>query len=76
MPRMRFAQQAYEEILKDDPDSPISLRFIRTLSASGKIPVVMVGKRRLINYDALLEYLANPPQEDEPGYGQIRRIAQ
>lgn len=73
MPRMRFAQQAYEEIRKDDPNSPISLRMIRTLAASGKVPVVMIGRRRLINYDALLAYLDNPPTED-PEYGQIRRI--
>ena len=65
--RMRFPQQAFEELKKEDPDTPITLNYIRRLSASGLIPVVMIGRRRLLNYDALLEFLRNPTQEITEG---------
>lgn len=71
--RMRFAAQALEELHKEDPETPVTLHYVRSLAASGKVPVVRVGRRRLINYDALLEYLANPTEE-EPEYGKIRRV--
>lgn len=70
--RMRFPQQAFEELKKEDPDTPITLNYIRRLSASGLIPVVMIGRRRLLNYDALLEFLRNPTQEITEG--KMRRI--
>lgn len=70
--RMRFPQQAFEELKKEDPDTPITLNYIRRLSASGLIPVVMIGRRRLLNYDALLEFLRNPTQEIIEG--KMRRI--
>ena len=68
---MRFPAQALAELRKDDPDTPVSLNYIRRLAASGKVPVVMVGRRRLINYDALLDYLAHPEPEQ---YGKIRPV--
>lgn len=70
--RMRFPQQAFEELKKEDPDTPITLNYIRRLSASGLIPVVMIGRRRLLNYDALLEFLRNPTRETIEG--KMRRI--
>ncbi len=73
--RMRFAAQALEELRKEDPQTPVSLHYIRSLAASGKVPVVRVGRRRLINYDALLQYLENPGAEEDPEYGKIRRIS-
>ena len=75
MTRMRFPSEALAELKKIDPETPVTLNFIRTLARSGKIPFVPIGKRRLLNFDALLEYLQNPPAEREPEeYGQIRRI--
>ena len=70
--RMRFPQQAFEELKKEDPDTPITLNYIRRLAASGLIPVVMIGRRRLLNYDALLEFLRNPTRETIEG--KMRRI--
>ncbi len=70
---MRFPAQALEELRKDDPNTPVTLNYIRALAASGRVPVVKVGRRRLINYDAMLEYLANPTEE-HPQRGIIRRI--
>lgn len=70
---MRFPAQALEELRKDDPNTPVTLNYIRVLAASGRVPVVKVGRRRLINYDAMLEYLANPTEEQSQR-GVIRRI--
>ncbi len=75
MTRMRFPSEALEELKKIDPDTPVTLNFIRTLARSGKIPFVPIGNRRLLNFDALLDYLQSPPAAREPEeYGQIRRI--
>lgn len=76
MARMRYAAQALAELKKQDPDTPVTLNYLRALAASGKIPVHYIGRRRLINYDALLEFLANPEaQDDSTGHkGQIRRV--
>lgn len=73
--RMRFPAQAFEELKKSDPNTQISLNYIRSLAASGKIPVVLIGRRRLINYDAMLEYLSNPIDEKVVDYGKIRKIS-
>lgn len=73
--KMRFPAQALEDLKREDPDTPITLNYIRTLAASGKIPVTKVGRRYLINYDGMLEYLANPQPEPKQ-YGVIRKIAE
>ena len=57
MVRMRYPKQALDLIRKEDPDTQITLNFIRTLAYSGKIPCVKIGRRYLINVDALIEYL-------------------
>lgn len=60
--RMRYISQAVSEIHQLDPNSPVSARLIKRLVNQGIIPSVPVGNgnRRLINFDALLEYLENP----------------
>lgn len=74
--RMRFPAKALEELKKDDPGTPVTLHFIRALVRQGLVPCVKVGRRWLLNYDALLAYLENPTQgarETAPG---IRRIVE
>ena len=77
MVRLRFAAQALDELRKLDPETPVTLRFIKQLMRTGAIPSVPVGNgnRRLLNFDALVAYLENPPiepvQQAAPG---IRRI--
>lgn len=77
MVRMRFAAQALDDLRKLDPETPVTLRFIKQLMRTGAIPSVPVGNgnRRLLNFDALVAYLENPPaepvQQAAPG---IRRI--
>lgn len=77
MVRMRFAAQALDELRKLDPETLVTLRFIKQLMRTGAIPSVPVGNgnRRLLNFDALVAYLENPlaepVQQAAPG---IRRI--
>ena len=75
--RMRFPAQALEDLRKADPETPVTLNMIRRLMKTGAVPSVPVGggKRRLVNYDALLAYLAAPVEENPNGRAQgIRRI--
>ncbi len=58
--RMRTLDECYAEIKKMDNNTAISKYYIRQLALSGKIPVVMVGRKRLINLDGLIEYLSAP----------------
>lgn len=60
--RMRYITQAVTELHQLDPNTPVNARLIKRLVKQGIIPSVPVGNgnRRLINFDALLEYLENP----------------
>ena len=64
--RMRFPADALTELRKLDPETPVSLSFIRRLVNTGAVPSVPVGagKRRLVNFDALCAYLENPPADE------------
>lgn len=77
MVRMRTPSAAVTEIKKSDPDTSVSEYFIRRLACDGKIPCIMAGRKRLINYDSLLQYLGSVHNEPEPEpaeYGKIRPI--
>lgn len=79
MPRMRTAAKAHELILEQDPESEITLHYIRQLIVTGAIPVVHVGRKKLVDVDQLLAYLAagnEAPTTTAPavGYGKLRRI--
>lgn len=79
MPRMRTAAKAHELILEQDPQSDITLSYIRRLIATDAIPVVHVGRKKLVDVDQLIAYLAagtDRPSTTEPaaGYGRLRRV--
>jgi excisionase family DNA binding protein len=65
--KMRTLDECYAEIKELDPNTSISKHYIRQLALSGKIPVVMAGRKRLINLDKLIEYLDNPTSEQVKG---------
>ena len=78
MPRMRTAVKVHEIIMAQDPASEVTLHYIRHLIATEAIPVTHVGRKKLVDADQFLEYLAagNRPSTtvSSPGYGQIRKI--
>ena len=55
--RMRTLDEAYTALKQLDPNTAVSKYFIRRLALSGKIPTVMCGRKRLLNFDGLLAYL-------------------
>lgn len=76
--RMWFPQQALEELRRIDPQTPVSLSFIRRLVKTGAVPSVPVsaGRRRLVNLDALIEYLSNPPADEVQTARGIRPVSE
>lgn len=56
-PRIRTAPGALELIKQMDPDTAVTLRYIRRLIATGKVPHVPVGRKKLVDVDQLLEFL-------------------
>ena len=77
--RMRTLDECFAEIKAMDENTAISKYYIRQLALSGKIPVVMCGRKRLINLGGLIDYLSNPynaaAQSASGTYGNIRRIS-
>ena len=61
--RMRTLDECFAEIKAMDENTAVSKCYIRRLALSGKIPVVMCGRKRLINLDGLIN-------EDEIVYDQ------
>lgn len=57
-PRIRTIPKA-EVQLKTDGINNISAYTLRRWAKEGKIPVIHSGNKILINYDKLLEFLAN-----------------
>ena len=56
-PRMRTAEGALAIIKEQDPDTAVTLRYIRRLITDGTIPHIPVGRKKLVNVDGLLAYL-------------------
>lgn len=59
LPRMRNAEGVMAELKAQDPETRITLHFIRGLIRSGEIPVVQAGVQKLVNVDLVFDYLAN-----------------
>lgn len=58
MPRMRTIRQAILEVRKMDSGTALTEHALRRMVANNDIPCVLVGNKKLINLDLLLEKLA------------------
>lgn len=56
-PRMRTAPGALQIIKEQDPDTEVTLHYLRRLIKTGAIPSVPVGRKKLVNVDKLIEFL-------------------
>ena len=79
MPRMRTAAGAFAIIKEQDPSSEVTLHFIRSLIAPEAVPVTHVGRKKLVDADQVIAYIAAGNQrpsttEPFPCFGQIRRV--
>jgi len=75
-PRMRTRDKAILQLKTDDPETSLTRFAIDRLIASGKLPTVKIGNKVLINYDLLLDIIANGLEDiEEPQtMGIIRPI--
>ena len=80
LPRMRTITECVKLLREDDPHTAITQNALRSMVASGNIPHMMVGNKRLVNYDGLLEVLQNPlwhsrtSEAENAMSGKVRRI--
>lgn len=56
-PKMRTAEGLLLLVKQDDPDTAVTLRMIRRLIATGELPHIDVGKKKLADYNKLMDYL-------------------
>lgn len=77
IPRMRTAAKVLEEIKKLDPETELSLHYVKMMIHNEVVPVLHVGNKKLVNVDDVIAYLQGgipqkPKQETAvPG---IRRV--
>lgn len=57
MARLRIIREAFKQMMQDDPDTAITLCALRRIVKAGDIPTVQIGRKSLIDYDLLLQYL-------------------
>lgn len=78
LPRMRTAGKVLEIIKEEDPDTEVTLHYLRQLIKAGKVPVTPVGRKKLVDADAVLKYIgagqAAPSDVIEKVAGGIRRV--
>lgn len=78
MVRVRSIPETYQMLKADDPDSRITPSMLRRWVADGTIPCIRVGRKILLNYDSVLEYLSNPcvksPAKPNAEPGTIRPV--
>ena len=60
IPHMRTVHEAAQELKAIDEHTAVTEYHIRQLALSGVLPRVQAGRKLLINFDLLLEYLQNP----------------
>lgn len=76
MGRFRYCRDVVAEVRRIDPDSKLTERALREWIASGILPALGSGNRRLIDLDVVLNILKEPnplpPTEDR--YPKIRKI--
>ena len=78
MPRMRTAAQVLAEIKKVDPDTCVTLSYIKRVIREEKIPVLCAGKKKLVNLDDFIDFMSRGDQVEDASelitYGTIRRV--
>ena len=57
IPKIRTIAEAIEEIKRLDPETAITARFIKEGIADGKIPIIRVGNKMLVNMSSIFAFL-------------------
>lgn len=78
MPRMRTASKVLEIIKEQDPDTEVTLHYIRQIIKTGAVPCVTVGRKKLVDADLLIQRIAEgavPAMSASPEPGGVIPIA-
>ena len=59
MQRMRLISEAYDYIKSQDPDTCITKTGFRRLINEGKIPVLQIGNKKVVNLDHVDRFFAD-----------------
>lgn len=59
-PHYRSAHEAFIALKREDPETQITERMIRTLMSNNRIPTIRQGKKCLVSLEGLSLYLSNP----------------
>lgn len=57
IPKIRTIAEAIEEIKRLDPETAITAHFIKEGIADGKIPIIRVGNKMLVNMASIFAFL-------------------
>lgn len=74
LPRMRTAAGVFEIIKEQDPDTEVTANYVRCLVKSGRIPTVLIGRKRLVDADAVIAYIAAGNVAEEALPKGIRKV--
>ncbi len=74
MQRMRTAAGVLAEIKEQDPKTEVTLHYIRFLINTNAVKVIPVGRKKLVDVDAVLTLLSVGVSTDESKFGQIRQV--
>ena len=77
IPRMRTIPKIVAEIKALDPETEVTVHWVRQLAKTGAVPVVWAGCKALINLDDVLTLLCAGTEKrisDPDTVGGIRRI--
>jgi excisionase family DNA binding protein len=75
--KLRTIAEAYKYLVEIDPGTAITKSALRRLVASGDIPSVQVGRKRLLDIEVLQEKLRSgifEPKLPDGQYGEVRHI--
>lgn len=65
-PRMRTVRECAAMLRELDSETAVTEYALNSLVSNGALKAVRMGRKRLINFDVLLEYLSNPPAPTAP----------
>lgn len=77
MPRMRTAPGVLEIIKEQDPNTEVTLHYLRTLlrSKPPPVPTLIIGRKKLVDADAVIAYIATGSKEKTgPVTSGIRKV--
>lgn len=65
MSKYRTIIQAYNEIKANDPDTALSLNYIRTILTDGSVPTIKAGVKVLVDMNVLYNFLSKSIQDNK-----------